>query len=530
MRRDNQDLIFENYQSFLRDNKHDYETPNEFVQLLTENNLFDAYIETLIDRLPEDAQVSVRKVADLQRELLLTENMYMGPSANTIGYAVTYFPILTDIYADPVLSQIATTYTTTKPVISIPRMRVYSSVKQPDGSISTFIIPRVTVLARGVNVDLAIPPSDSTNLFILLNNKDVIKENSRINKRFIFIKQINILDKTNGPTTTPTPLSITVRPDSRGGISYSDNYTALNGSKYTYTVSGNINWDSSITNISVSFEDSSGNTVNTTDLEVVNIIISASFSPTTGDVGRVKTEIKTEIMDISIDTREEFEVELQTESIQDYRDIYNVDMIRMMSLAIKQQMLLNKDFDLNYFLQANEPIMKKNDAYRKVDLQNYTNVGQFNPNTIIHIYQSIIPAISYVARKIHLNFRASPQYIVCGVKTATMLETLQDFAVQMPAAQYGDYGFNKSMNVDFRKMTIIPAYQIQENKIYLVFKAPQDDLARTAIADIIYKPLYVVESIDSTMRKTFFKSRTAIEVTNPDALGLIEVVNYQGLI
>lgn len=538
MRDDFQDLIYENYEYFITDNQSDYQSPSDFISLLTTDTLFEAYIETLIDKLPEDAKKSVRKVAEAEREMLITENLYAGPSANTIGYAVTYFPILTDIYADPVMSQIATTYTTTKPIITIPRMRVYTSVKRADGTVDKYVIPRVQYLVRGINQDLTIPTSGVINVMDQLNTTvpgsvgHVTKTNSRINKRFVFIKQVEFADASTSaavpPVPTSVPMDLVLRPDSRGGINYVGEYTALNGDKLNFTVSGSINWDTTAINVNVIVEDAAG--VVSPTVTCPNVLVSASFSPTVGDVGRAKTEIKTEAMDISIDTREEFEIELQAEQIQDYRDIYNVDMIRMMSLAIKQQMLLNKDWDLKTFLEIYEPDMKKNDAYRKVDLQNYTNTGQFNPNTITHVYQSIIPAISFVARKIHLNFRASPQYILCGIKTATMLETLQDYAIQMPAAQYGDYGYNKSNNIDFRKMTIIPAYQIQENKIYLIFKAPQDDLARTALADIIYKPLYVVQSVDSTMQRTFFKSRTAIEVTNSDAMGLIEVVNYAGLL
>ena len=49
---------------------------------------------------------------------------------------------------------------------------------------------------------------------------------------------------------------------------------------------------------------------------------------------------------VNIDTKEDFEIELETETIQDYKDIYNIDLVRTLSEAIKQQIVLNKDFDV----------------------------------------------------------------------------------------------------------------------------------------------------------------------------------------
>ena len=55
---------------------------------------------------------------------------------------------------------------------------------------------------------------------------------------------------------------------------------------------------------------------------------------------------------VNIDTKEDFEIELQTETIQDYKDIYNIDLVRTMSEAIKTQILLNKDKLCNYQIAA----------------------------------------------------------------------------------------------------------------------------------------------------------------------------------
>ncbi|MBC8553598.1 MAG: hypothetical protein H8D23_28620 [Candidatus Brocadiales bacterium] len=61
----------------------------------------------------------------------------------------------------------------------------------------------------------------------------------------------------------------------------------------------------------------------------------------------------------------------------------------------------------------------------------------------------------------------------------------------------------------------------------MVYKAQTDDLSRTAIADIIYKPLYIVEEITNSMKRTFVKSRTTLEFTALDALGVVTISGYE---
>jgi hypothetical protein len=80
--------------------------------------------------------------------------------------------------------------------------------------------------------------------------------------------------------------------------------------------------------------------------------------------------------------------------------------------------------------------------------------------------------------------------------------------------------------IDFRKQMILASNMIEDDKIYIVYRAPSDDLSRTAIADIIYKPLYVLDEIDQSQRRTYIKSRSALELTAPEAIGAITMTNY----
>lgn len=217
-----------------------------------------------------------------------------------------------------------------------------------------------------------------------------------------------------------------------------------------------------------------------------------------------------------------------------YRDIYNIDLIRTLSLAIKTQILLNKDWDLQYYLQAFESEMAANGAAATFDLDQFNVASQqIQPNNVMDIFKSVIPYINTITRTIRRNFRADPQYLLCGLKTASMLESLQSFVVNFPDARNGEMGYQQNSShyqqsgpISFRKQTILASGAMPEGKIYIIYKAPSDDLTRASIVDLVYKPLYLIDEVTNSLKRTFVRSRTTIEITNPEALGVIHLRNY----
>lgn len=215
--------------------------------------------------------------------------------------------------------------------------------------------------------------------------------------------------------------------------------------------------------------------------------------------------------------------------------IYNIDLVRTLSLAIKQQMLLNKDFELGYYLGVYEPEMKANGASRILDLEEFrAGNSTIQPNSVMDIFKSVIPMISSVGRTIRKNFRADPQYLLCGLKTASMLESLQNYTVNFPDMRNGEAGFQSNSThlgasgpITFRKQTILASSSLPEGRIYNIYKAPSDDLSRATIIDLVYKPLYMIDEVTNSLKRTFVKSRTALEFTNIDAMGYIELKNYE---
>jgi hypothetical protein len=517
------DRIFENYELFLKEHRDDLGTPAGAIEMLSSDGSFRAYIDALTEGLDAQTKRSIFAIAEREREMLLEESINVGPSAAVVGYAVSYFPILTDIYSDPILSQIATTYPVNKPVITIPKVSIQSSVKNSDGTTSTYRLPTSSSLVRTTDEEIDLLPGKVNNVFAMSNGGSslVTADTAFLNKRYFVITEIKYTDADSAPQV----IDVMIRPDSRGQINHTVRFVETSNN-IELTVIGNVNWD----NGNIQFNTTLTNLTDADPVvsEVDSLTAKVVFSARTGDIGRVRVDLKMSGWDINIDVRDSFEIKLDQEVIQDYSDIYEIDMIRTLSMAIKNQMLYNKDYDLAYYLGIYEPEYKALGSYSTFDMDNYVASGtHFTPSNVLDVFKGVIPCITTVNRNIRKVFRAEPQFLVAGTHTASLLESLQAFMVGFQDTKNGEAGFSSQNSaIDFRKQRILACDPIPNDRIYAIYRAPNDDLTRTAIVDLIYKPLYMIEEIDNSQRRTFVKSRTAIELTAPEAIGCIEMKNY----
>ena len=202
-----------------------------------------------------------------------------------------------------------------------------------------------------------------------------------------------------------------------------------------------------------------------------------------------------------------------------------------MSEAIKAQILLNKDFDLAYFLEAAETEMSANGTFQNINLGNYyrDGAGIMQPRVLTDIMSSVIPRVAMVNRVIHRNFRAEPQFLLTGLRTGAMLESMQKWISRITNMTDGQGAYIDESGT-ISKQTILTSPAISDESIYPVYKAPNDNLSRAVFIDFIYKPLYIIEEITNSIKRTFVKSRTAMELCNPTATGCVKVTGLADLL
>jgi hypothetical protein len=490
--------LFENYELFIQEHANDISNPAGALKMLTDNGMYRAYIDSLTEGLEPGRRAVVAAIADRQRNYILTEGANVPASSFGFGWTVLSFPILVDIYAEPIISELCNVYPTDSPVVSIPRVRIKSKIVNFDGSVVEKIIPTARELIRADFFEHNIAPGAPEALLTAGLGADAAK--FKMNRRYFSIVKANLTENGNAKT-----VSVSFRPDNRAGIKGTFTYQAADSGVCIFSIHGNVNWDTGEVIYSVVSDTSA--TASTVVLQTMTF--QCRFTPVESMKGRTQVGITTEMMDVTIDPNEDFMIKLPQEDIQDYKAIFKIDLVRTLSEAIKRQILLNKDFDLKYFLEASEGDMAANGAVANVDLRNYNRgggTGDFAPANVLDILRTIVPRIATLNGIIYRNFRMYPQYIVTGLRTAALLKSLQDMMVNMPDNK-GSLGWNGS-SAQFANMKILECPAVDDSKMYLSTKAPQNALEKATIIDLIHQPLYIVQEITDGNLRHFVRSRT----------------------
>lgn len=519
--------LFENYEQFINEHNDDLANPAGALKMITDNGMFRAYMDALTEGLDPRARGSVLGVANRQREMLLTEAANVPGSSLSFGWAVLSFPILVDIYAEPIISELCNVYPVSSPIASIPRIKIMAYIKNYSGATTQVRMPTARQTVRPGALNLTVTPSVSNNMFALSTaaaGAPITSDLYRINRRYTLITSITTTD-TEGGTPTNITTNVIMKPDSRSQFIGTFTFRDSDDGVVVGSLSGHINYDTSIFTFNVIYTGgTSGHT-----FTCASAAMSMRFMPTNTMNGRVRVKIETEMTDVAIDLNEDFLIEVPPEDIQDFQAIFKIDIIRTLSEAIKRQIMLNKDADLAYFLLAAEPDMATNNTALTLNLASYDISGaRFQPENIIDVFKSVIPRIAIVASTIRRNFNLYPSYIVAGLKTSALLRSLQTLAVAMPGINQGDGGFGWSGDTaQFLKMKVLESNAIGEGKIYLSTKAPNDALEKSTIIDLVYQPMYIVSEITDGNTRNFVKARTLIEIARTDGLGVINITGME---
>ena len=505
--------LFENYELFLKEHSDEVSTPQDAVRLITDNGMYRAYMDALCDTLDPVQRDVIMKVAGRQRDMLLTESTNVGASAFALGWTVASFPILVDIYAEPLISELCNVWTTDAPILSIPRVRIKSTTTRYDGSTSETFMPSLRSLIRADVHSESVSPATSVNLLAAVFGGEANR--FRMNRRYMNVRQIVITDS---GLADPIGVNVNFRPDNRSQIAGEIKYTTSDNKVATIIIHGFVDWDKGTVMYHVNIDDG-GSSAN---IAVDSALFTCRFTPVRSFKGRTKVQIETQMTDITIDPNEDFMVDLTQEDVQDYKSIFKIDLLRTLSEAIKRQVLLNKDQDLAYFLEASEPDMESNGTAMDLDFNALTMAGgQFEPNNVMQLFQNLSPRMATIISYIRRNYNMYPSYMVAGVNSASLIRSMQDMAVAMPNLS-GELGWNSSTS-SFLKMRVLESVALPENKIYVSTKAPQNALEKATILDLIYQPLYIVQEIDQGNMLTFVRSRTMIEVARTDGLGVLRM-------
>lgn len=524
--------IFKNYYKALSSNSLNLKNPNSIINILEDDAKFKDFTNILFEGMSND-QISIANIiCEAQRNFLIQEmSNNIGNSDLAIGYAISYFPILCDTYCTDILGNAILFKQVDSPILTIPRLKMTASVQNSNGTVNNWTFPRAMFLIRSEPEDFKLTPKLTHNLFSLSKSPTKLTpENSSINKKYFMLKTINVEIKNEQTKTTETiDHLLMIRPDSRNQFNYDFEIISAENPKIiaNCTIIGHIVFDSGQLQYDMTTISSDPNYTFTIKYGTFSCL----FNSRTTDIGRVKISVKMSGEDIDISKNDDFEYDLDVETLQEYSDIYNIDLIRTLSTAIKGQLLLNRDHDISNLLKSSIPDTKLNHTYEELQfVPIFDTNGYLSPGYYQSIAQLLIPKISLIARYMYYNTTLLPTYILCGIKTSVVLEALQEFIITYPQMRAGLAGYNnkygdKTINrSSFRSYKIIMSHAIPEDDLYLLYKpTSKDEEVYSNIVNFIYKPLYLVEEITNSQKRIFIKTRNTVELLNTSTIGYIHL-------
>lgn len=297
--------LFENYENFITEHSDDLSNPAGALKMITDNGMFRAYMDALTEGLEPRVRGSVLGVANRQREMLLTEAANVPGSSLSFGWTVLSFPILVDIYAEPIVSELCNVYPVSSPVASIPRIKIMAYIKGYSGAVTQVRIPTMTQSIRPGALLLAVTPAVANNMFTIATAAvapaTVTADLYRINRRYTLITSITTNELTGGINTAATH-AVVIKPDNRNQFVGTFTWTDTSGAAVVGSLTGHINYDTSVFTFNIVYSGGTVGSVYTT----TSAILSMRFMPTNTMNGRIKVKIETEMTDVTIDPNEDF--------------------------------------------------------------------------------------------------------------------------------------------------------------------------------------------------------------------------------
>ena len=527
----NENLILENFNCYITENSELFEEAASAMSIVTDQVTYDSYANKLLEGLEESEARRVKGMFDRQREVLLEESASLLGSPDAITYAVTSFPMLVDIYSDPLLSKVVSVYPSNVPTMTIPRLKWISKVIDHKGAVTEYEFPTATTSIRTGHEVITIAQSANAFTKLFEGTGTTNFSQFRLNKRNF--KIINVVvnmtqDATNYYDHTVALIAVA---DARGNFAAEDlvvydltdpalaydvdtnPYLATVNS--TFKIQGQINFESG--DVTWSPINLSGGTVAGVTVDAKLRIMGVG-----NGLAVTKARPKQDVLDINCDIEDSFEIENIEEVIQDWKSLYNLDIIAQLKGYVKDQIKLNRDFEIADLLESNIPAATAYGHYREIDLSAISGATDTKPASVQDIFKNIIPVLIALQEKIRKSTRFEIKYLVTGIDSAAILKSMQTFAVKFEGFE-GETGFSGETGA-FSKLEVITSHAVGNDLIHLIPKS--ESLAQSSIVEISHKPLYVITETTDSVKRSFIKSRNWIGIVRNEAIGTIRLTGY----
>lgn len=491
---------------------------DSIVDTLQSSTKYDNMTNTLMSGLFENDTNTgshVSGILERQRTMIITESSTVMSSPEAMSFAVASFPMLVDLYADPLLAQVITVYPYDKPMLTIPRIKWIATIVDEKGVGVDYEYPTATKSIRQNVKNVTIAQND--NLFTQLS---IAADDFRISQRNARITNLKV--NIDG-AATDTSIDVFGIFDVKGNFFIDD----IEIAGKMFRIQGNVVFGTGKIVWGATDVTPAGAT-STSVVTFKTLDVQFRIFGNGNNKSVVKTKPLMSTIEVNADIEESFEISEIEEILQDWKALWNLDMLSILKDHIKDQMKLNKDAEIADLLYGNIPAAKKYNMYREFDTEAFKALktdgsADVRPTTIMDIFKNIYPIFIDLTDQMRKRIKMEPAFIICGSKAGSVLRSLQSFETSL-MGNSGELGQVKG-NPSINKYDIIISDAVEEDLIHLVVKNEEFRLA--TILEVTYKPLYVIVETTNSKKRTFIKSRGWIGIVRNEGIATIKIKNFE---
>ena len=508
--------IFANYKKFVDKNSLLFESVDGLKSILIDEVEYRNLKEALLEGA--DNSETMGDLLDRQREVLLENADASLSSPEAIAFSVASLPMVTMVYNTPTLSNDGTIlYNMKVPASTIPVLQWMAKIIDIDGSMKEVKFPTAMEAVRpGIKTI-----TEDKNFYNIYEVLGITKDDFRISKRGLMLTALHITETDSGGNKIEHDVTVYAAIDARGHFSVTFDIESADSKTVKFIASGTVNTSNGDVNWSNAIKDLDGSTSTfATDTSTIKLRLVGNGI----NKAIVKVEPINTAVDINADNAEKFEIENIIEVIQDWKSLYNVDILSQLTDMVKLQIELNRDYDISDILRAEEQSAAANGLSATLDFANLPSTYYENPRAVL---SSIVPKIMIVRERIARLSRRYADIIATGTDMGALLKSIQDFAITLgdskDKGEFGQAGFGVA---EFSKMKIIGSNALDNNILYMWPKGSSASDATLITA--IYKPLVIVEETTNARKRIFVESRYNCNKLRDNNIGVVRIENYEG--
>jgi hypothetical protein len=485
---------------------------DDALMYLTDNASFESYVRGVVEAIPdkEVAPIFETYMKEVRNALLSEATILSNPQAYAV--ALAYFPVLAELYAKPVLSQLLTPwFVGDNGRLTVPLIKRIAQVVDGNGNVIKEVeIPKPIDLRSALEQVVTVNIDDPSNLF---DKAGIPKANKKVLLSETAVVKVSGKDSGGNPVSETVYLEVEDYKNNQGEI-----HQVVQLGTGVFRIDVTINAKTGDIYV--------GKTTISNPDKIVVESVDVSFIPVSLDAsGEFRIRYKSEIRQISKYVSPGIPHEVETDPWEDFeKALFDINYLTDLAQKIRDQIQLMKDTEVSNLLMRKEADIVKDG--RKVVVDFSAMPPNMTPADMADVYSFLMNGLIKLSNIIYNEVYVTPNYLAVNPADAHIVEGFIEFS-SMWGGQISRLGVTAKPATT--KFTVLKSPTIPQGKMYFVAK-PAGRQNPVFVDAILRNNNQIIKVQNDIRTKVIIIPNTKAIFVDPRKVGVVElknIPNYQ---